>query len=1310
MDNNQSSSKRTLPNTPRVNDKIMEYYAKYGHGRDLEKFMRLYSPASSQESQNTQDGISSAVNKEAFCAHAKSENTICSGCCSTCSIRPLNKCCKKSSKSLPNIGGQHQNDCGPLFPAKDMIVDINVEAEDHQKKIMSISSESLETPKKNFNGTKTRTPDSIAKSHRRLEWDSLGDIGYQKSMSTSNISVLEKSLLKEFFREDSIEPTLEPATSTQPKSEKIDQQQIVKQTKAEEIEHNTPPLASSTLVNPNNRGAKPKKLTKSTSSTSLQEKFEKFAQTSLRKLPTVSTKEVQCSMSCSSNSLLEGTVTPSSFEYVSSRSSKSHSSKSSNAIFHTTHNVSQQRNNICEHPFITSITELLIKRKVLAEKNQQTQTQPNNIQQLNKNFKSAFDENKENETHSSTSVCSSTASSFSLAKKAPELDLGIQLICSLIDAKSVNGKQKKRLIRDIVKRLSKLEVNENLSHSSTDNSSAVLYDSVRSSVNNKQEPFKMAKEKVGTKSNVIPIPIVEEQFNVKESTTSNTNTTESSKDSYVLKSDTEDTNKSKSPDGQTSHHHRMIPDEGHSNKNLPSKAKHQKRENISNENNTNVPRLTSRQIEQIKNVQERETCDQRSKTTSETKTKRSTFTKSVLKSQQVPLTPSNTSSSSSLTTQKFIGPPKSDLNNSNTDAEQATMREWLNPLTQSEIDYEEKKRNEIKKKEPTIQKQKLLKKMKHDCGRVQQLNWIENEIRRLECLKHLLLKDVTTDQSSCNLSSIELTSPSDKNSAKDSTKTYKLYDTVYSDKSSVLSENAERLVQEIEIILEESHEDVINLKDNLKKSKNRIKETQILFEKHNSSDIISIERKVKPTFRSVKETININEEQVLTGKGSDTENKQKCQREKIDTPSTEESQNSESLKEMVQQKKKEFIEAYKTKKQHHYEALKQQQKEHFKYLNIERKIKDRAKPSTSTSTTDTDHYSVPLTEGRKFNANNLSYAYTQNPLPLTPSESENLKSKNLDIIYSTTANLPPPKRTIFGSQSTVTNPIIATASSSSTSMFCISSDVSVPMGSGNTSSTPTTTHQYDDVAAAAAMPGIAIQTSDSMLCTKPIYGSKQRASFFTTYNIAPPTTTTTSNSTTACIQVKPKGIAYVIEFENDKKNSNSNSTSNSDINTKSKSKTSIPTRTDHANNVKASTSTNEPQLTLQEHLEKRKPLFLQHSKERKAILNQLQHMREERGRQIREIINNSSFNSLDKRLKHLPPPPIQKVRILKTKEMKALTNKRFSNLSEVVAKQEHEIEQKKRESNRILRDVFNRRLQKRVRSGKLSLNHSRTVI
>lgn len=33
-----------LPRTSRVNEKIIEYYLKFGQDRDLEKYMRLYSP------------------------------------------------------------------------------------------------------------------------------------------------------------------------------------------------------------------------------------------------------------------------------------------------------------------------------------------------------------------------------------------------------------------------------------------------------------------------------------------------------------------------------------------------------------------------------------------------------------------------------------------------------------------------------------------------------------------------------------------------------------------------------------------------------------------------------------------------------------------------------------------------------------------------------------------------------------------------------------------------------------------------------------------------------------------------------------------------------------------------------------------------------------------------------------------------------------------------------------------------------------------------------------------------------------------
>lgn len=89
------------------------------------------------------------------------------------------------------------------------------------------------------------------------------------------------------------------------------------------------------------------------------------------------------------------------------------------------------------------------------------------------------------------------------------------------------------------------------------------------------------------------------------------------------------------------------------------------------------------------------------------------------------------------------------------------------------------------------------------------------------------------------------------------------------------------------------------------------------------------------------------------------------------------------------------------------------------------------------------------------------------------------------------------------------------------------------------------------------------------------------------------------------------------------------------------------------------------------------------------------------------------------------------MRIFSTREMKALTSKRCESLPEVLAAQKREREERRRRSNRVLRDAFNRvrlhniflnvpiyiyltflsqRLQRRVRHGKLSLNHSRTVI
>lgn len=86
--------------------------------------------------------------------------------------------------------------------------------------------------------------------------------------------------------------------------------------------------------------------------------------------------------------------------------------------------------------------------------------------------------------------------------------------------------------------------------------------------------------------------------------------------------------------------------------------------------------------------------------------------------------------------------------------------------------------------------------------------------------------------------------------------------------------------------------------------------------------------------------------------------------------------------------------------------------------------------------------------------------------------------------------------------------------------------------------------------------------------------------------------------------------------------------------------------------------------------------------------------------------------------------------------MKAMTQRHCENLPEILKQRERKREERRRHGNRLIRDIFNQvllfaiftvsyliviycylllffflqRLQRRVRTGKLSLNHSKTVI
>lgn len=223
-----------------------------------------------------------------------------------------------------------------------------------------------------------------------------------------------------------------------------------------------------------------------------------------------------------------------------------------------------------------------------------------------------------------------------------------------------------------------------------------------------------------------------------------------------------------------------------------------------------------------------------------------------------------------------------------------------------------------------------------------------------------------------------------------------------------------------------------------------------------------------------------------------------------------------------------------------------------------------------------------------------------------------------------------------------------TTTNSSSSMMCISSDMSVPMGMMNTceTTTTTTTHQYDDVA-----------------CQRVRRGRKE-------------TTMNAESMQRQTLQVRPRAISYVIQF--------------------------TPT---------GSSEVLEKPPSLQDQLQLARPEFCANAKQRKAILNEMQMIRNARRQELDNVLSQStSMEALNRHLEQLPPPANTRVRLFTTREMKAITSKRCKNLPEVLAAQSRQEEEQRRRSNRLMRDVFNKRLKSRVASGQISLNHSMAIM
>ncbi|EDW53156.1 GM12680 [Drosophila sechellia] len=184
----------------------------------------------------------------------------------------------------------------------------------------------------------------------------------------------------------------------------------------------------------------------------------------------------------------------------------------------------------------------------------------------------------------------------------------------------------------------------------------------------------------------------------------------------------------------------------------------------------------------------------------------------------------------------------------------------------------------------------------------------------------------------------------------------------------------------------------------------------------------------------------------------------------------------------------------------------------------------------------------------------------------------------------------------------------------------------------------TTTHQYDDVA-----------------CQRVRRGHKE-------------TRMNAESMQRQTLQVRPRAISYVIQF--------------------------TPTGSSEVLGEMSS---------LQDQLQLARPEFCANAKQRKAILNEMQMIRNVRRQELDNVLNQSpSMEALNRHLEQLPPPATPRVRLFTTREMKAITSKRCKNLPEVLAAQSRQQEERRRRSNRLMRDVFNKRLKSRVASGKIS--------
>ncbi|XP_052889661.1 centrosome-associated protein Alms1a-like [Anopheles moucheti] len=324
--------------------------------------------------------------------------------------------------------------------------------------------------------------------------------------------------------------------------------------------------------------------------------------------------------------------------------------------------------------------------------------------------------------------------------------------------------------------------------------------------------------------------------------------------------------------------------------------------------------------------------------------------------------------------------------------------------------------------------------------------------------------------------------------------------------------------------------------------------------------------------------------------------------------------------------------------------------------------------------------------------------------------------------------------------------------------FISSDSISIPVVTTLTNTT--TTHHYD-IKSRMPSPQLTVkgrtagtQTTDSILRTKPIFGEAKQKPTSVTASVQVPSAGGRNVAAgrlpagecscscskrdqkrvdhgtdhqevprrTAIInggrqdkqaQTKPSSIAYVITFAGTATEGNKGHKS-SPVGADPLSSSSSDSITEsEPENGKDNES--EKMLTLREQFRRSCPATLSRIEERRLCISELNKLRSKRNQQRQRLLLLTSDDSLRRTTaqgrSQLPPPPLSQRRVFaSTHAIRENTRRKVRKLPEVQRKKEVERINNLKRKNRILKDVYNKNLQRKVLKGQVDLSNSVRVI